>query len=197
MTIPLSKTSCIYKITDVTKLLDLSDIFGNSHPVEVDVGCGKGRFLLARAKSFPEHNFLGIDRMNGRMEKLDRWIIREQVNNICLIEMEADYVISNLIPDNSVSVYYIFFPDPWPKRRHHKNRLLKEPFLNALYRTLIPGGVVNFSTDHQDYFETGRKLFVNDERFTEIDAFQRTEEEKTDFELIFADMQIGNCSFRK
>ncbi len=191
--------STIIELPDITNKLNLEGLFAKESPIEIDIGCGKGRFLLSRAASYPDTNFIGIDRMNGRLGKLDRKIIRANLENVRLIKLEAAYVISELMPPNAISTYYIFFPDPWPKRKHHRRRLMSTDFLDALHRTLISGGTVNFSTDHLDYFDAGYKLLCNDKRFEEIETFQRTESEKTDFELIFTNqnLPIGNCSFKK
>ena len=137
--------------------------------------------------------------MNGRLAKLDRKILRADLENVRLIKLEAAYAVTELLPPDIISTYYIFFPDPWPKRKHHRRRLISTEFLDALYRTLITGGVVNFSTDHLDYFAAGRKLLRDDQRFEEIETFCRSESEKTDFELIFTNqgLPIGNCSFKK
>lgn len=191
--------STIIELSDITHKITIDGVFPKDNPLEIDIGCGKGRFLLSRAKSYPETNFIGIDRMNGRLGKLDRKIMRANLNNVRLIELEAAYVITELLPADIISTYYIFFPDPWPKRRHHRRRLMNTEFLDALHRTLITGGTVNFSTDHLDYFEEGKKLLAADKRFKKIETFQRSESEKTDFELIFTNqgLPIGNCSFAK
>ena len=195
----ITEPSTIIDLPDITHKLSLEGLFAEKLPIEIDIGCGKGRFLLSRASSHQETNFIGIDRMNGRLGKLDRKIMRANLENVRLIKMEAAYVITELLPPEVISTYYIFFPDPWPKRKHHRRRLMSREFLDALHRTLIDGGEVNFSTDHLDYFEAGCKLLRADKRFEEIETFQRSKSEKTDFELIFTNqgLPIGNCSFKK
>ena len=191
--------SLIIELADITQAITLEGLFEKEQPIEIDIGCGKGRFLLSRAASHQQTNFIGIDRMNGRLGKLDRKFIRAEYNNVRLIKMEAAYVITELLPADVISTYYIFFPDPWPKRKHHRRRLMSSEFLDAVHRTLKTGGEINFSTDHLDYFEAGRKLLRADKRFEEIETFQRSESEKTDFELIFTNqgLPIGDCSFKK
>ena len=194
-----TEPSTIIDLPDITHKLSREGLFAEELPIEIDIGCGKGRFLLSRASSHQQTNFIGIDRMNGRLGKLDRKIMRAGLANVRLIKMEAAYVITELLPPEIASTYYIFFPDPWPKRKHHRRRLMSKEFLDALHRTLIDGGEVNFSTDHLDYFEAGQKLLRADKRFEEIETFQRSESQKTDFELIFTNqnLPIGNCSFKK
>ncbi len=179
--------------------LPVGDLFPNPAPLEVDVGCGKGRFLIARAKSHPESNFLGIDRLLTRLRKTDKKIVRAGLSNVRLLSLEADYSVHFLLPPESVSVFYIFFPDPWPKRRHHRRRLFHDSFLKAIEETLIPEGKIHIATDHLNYYEQVHELMTRASAFDEIPPFAPTEEEQTDFELIFLGQgsEIGRCSFQK
>lgn len=183
-----------------TDNLPLDTLFDQPRrPLEVDVGCGKGRFLLARAKTHADTNFLGIDRLSGRLRRIDARILREERPNIRLLNLEAAYVIEYLLPATSVTVFYIFFPDPWPKRRHHRHRLFRPAFLDALNRVLVPGGQVHIATDHTDYFLAIAKLFRGDGRFVEAPAFEPSEEERTNFEITFLQKgaPISRGSFKK
>lgn len=178
--------------------LPLETFFDAEQSLEVDVGCGKGRFLLAHAQKSPSTNYLGIDRMLRRIRKIDKKAIRRGLHNIRLLRMEAYYAVTYLIPDRSVSTYYIFFPDPWPKKRHQKNRLFNPLFIDALYRTLISHGVFHFATDHQPYFEQVMEILENDRRFNRVAPYIPSADERTDFELIFMEQTgIGRGSFQK
>ncbi|MFH0953800.1 MAG: tRNA (guanosine(46)-N7)-methyltransferase TrmB [Verrucomicrobiota bacterium] len=171
---------------------------GQRRPLEVDVGCGKGRFLLARAAEQRGTDFLGVDRMLRRIRKVDNKARRLGLGNIRLLRMEAYYAVAYLIPPSAVTTYYIFFPDPWPKKRHHEHRLFNPRFLDALHRTLVPGGQVHFSTDHLPYFEEVKAVLVADRRFAEIPPFEPGEEERTDFERYYVSRTpIGRLSLRK
>jgi len=167
-------------------------------PLEVDVGCGKGRFLLAHAEAHPDVNLLGVDRMLRRIRKIDRKAGRRKLENIRLLRMEAYYATTYLVPAESVTAYYIFFPDPWPKKKHHKHRLFDDRYMDALHRTLVPGGAVHFATDHLPYCEEVRGLLAADKRFSETEPYVPTENERTDFELWYIRRgEIGRCSVRK
>ena len=180
--------------------LDLASVFGRPPAaLAVDLGSGKGRFLLAHAARHPGISFLGIDCLLLRILRVEREARRRQLANIRLMYVEACYAISYLLPPRSVTTYYIFFPDPWPKRRHHRRRLFDAAFLDALDKTLVPGGAIHVATDHLDYFESIRETFLGDSRFELIPPFVPAEEERTDFELYYLGQgqPIGRCSFGK
>ncbi len=172
--------------------------FPASRPLEVDVGCGKGRFLLARAAAHPDVNYLGIDRMLRRIRKVNNKAIRLKLDNVRVLRMEAYYAVTYLIAPASVAVYYILFPDPWPKKKHHDHRLFNPAFIEALHRTLIDGGVIHFATDHLPYYEEVRARLADPRRFEETDPLVPAPEEQTDFERYYVERtRIGRCSFIK
>ena len=189
---------CRVALEDVASVLDFDAMFPDPHPVEVDVGCGKGRFLSSRAGAHPDTNFLGIDRMGSRLRKVERKIVRAGLENVRLVQLEAAYVLERLLPPAAVQAFYVFFPDPWPKRRHHRRRLISPAFLDDVSRALVPGGILNLATDHLEYFEQALALLQADARFEAVEPFVPSEEETTDFELIFAGQgkPIGRCSFK-
>lgn len=193
--------SIVIKSTGQTAVLDLEKIFNRPGPIkfEVDLGCGKGRFLIARAFAHKEICFLGIDRRQMRILKVERAALRPKLGNIRLLRSEIYFAVDNFIPDESVSVYYLFFPDPWPKRRHHRRRLFDADFLNALQRTLGADGKIHIATDHLDYFSIIRNILAADRRFAETEPFVPAADERTNFELVFMGLNkpIGRCSFTK
>ncbi len=179
--------------------LDVRTRFAHpERPLEIDLGCGKGRFLLAHAAKHPEVNFWGIDRMLRRIRKIDNRARRLDLENIRLSRMEAYYATTYWVPEASVRTMYVFFPDPWPKARHEGHRLFNPRFLDALWRSLEPGGTVHVATDHAPYFEQLSEVFAADGRFAPAEVFAPPPDEKTDFELYYADKKpIGRLSVRK
>ena len=166
--------------------------------LEVDLGCGKGRFLLARAAKFPEVNYLGIDRMLRRIRKVDNRARRLDLGNIRLLRVEAYYAVAYLLPPESVSVYYIFFPDPWPKARHEGHRLFNAKFLDALHETMSDGGVAHVATDHGPYFEQLSQILTGDRRFLAVEIYVPPVVELTDFVRYYIGLKrIGRISVRK
>ncbi|MEI8121883.1 MAG: tRNA (guanine(46)-N(7))-methyltransferase TrmB [bacterium] len=178
--------------------LPLSALYPHPNPLEVDIGCGRGRFLLARALGNPGVNFLGIDHSLLRLQKIDRKAVAAGVRNILLVNDDAVRAIPCL-PAGSVSTVYVFFPDPWPKRRHHSRRLVCPGFIDLVFQALRPGGEIHLCTDHADYFLTITRCWAGDRRFRPIEPFVPSDEEETDFGLIFKTQNrpAHRCSFRK
>ena len=141
------------KPENVDGMLDFAELFGRSATVEMEVGSGKGTFLLEEAKTFPEKDFFGIEWANKYYKYAVDRIARWGVSNVRLMRTDAATFIAEHIPDASVSVFHLYFPDPWPKKRHHKRRFFCDENLAQLLRILTPAGIINIATDHADYFE--------------------------------------------
>lgn len=169
---------------------DLDEVWEQNGPRAMDVGCGKGRFLLAHARRHPDLRILGLERKLRRIRKLDRKATREGLTNIRLLRMEAMYAMTYLIPDEWIDICYVYFPDPWPKERHQGNRLMSPAFLDQIDRTLSPQGVVHFATDHEPYFKDVLETFHADPRWKETTPYLLHEDEVSDFELIHRDTKI-------
>jgi len=186
-------------ILDPAEPLHLHAIFASSRPLEVDVGCGKGLFLLARAKAHPETNFIGIDRLITRLRKVDSKLARAALTNVRLLHSEASYAIEFLLPPETVRTMYIFFPDPWPKRRHHRRRLFTPSFVAAAYRALLRGGRIHAATDDADYFETIARVLGAHGRFAPVEPLELDREQWSNFETTFRNLnaRIHRCSFEK
>lgn len=141
------------KPENIDGMLDFEDLFGRSLPVEIEVGTGKGTFLLAEAQALPEKNFLGIEWANkyykSAVDRLGRW----NIQNVRIIRTDAADFIAGHVPDNSVQTLHLYFPDPWPKKKHHKRRFFCDDNMVQLLRILEPQGTINIATDHAGYFE--------------------------------------------
>lgn len=192
-----SQPTVVIRPPRIDEPLALDALLDPSRPLEIDVGCGKGRFLLARAAAHPEVQFIGIDRMLARIRKVDRKVLRAGLTNVKLLRLEAFYSLQFLLPAHRVQTVYVYFPDPWPKRRHHERRLFGEAFLDVLWSRLLPGGTVQVATDHLDYFAEILRRLQADTRFRQVPHLVRCESEQTDFERIFRGqgLQIGECAF--
>lgn len=179
--------------------LDLSAMFDRPAPLEIDLGCGKGRFLLARARQSDGLNFLGVDRNLRRLAKLNQRLQDARLVNVRLIHTDAMVFLETVLPSACVTTFYVFFPDPWPKRRHHGRRLVSERFVNNIDRALQVGGQLHFATDHVDYFKWIQTQFSDRTSFQAVAPFVPRPDECTDFELRFLKIHtpICRCAFRK
>ncbi len=179
--------------------MPLDQYFDPSKPIEVDIGCGNGRFLMAMAGKRPEANFLGIDRMLSRLRGVDQKIQLERLSNVKLLRIENSYAVNHLLPAGTINSFYIFFPDPWPKRKHHNRRMINSEFVQSIHERLKADGTVHFATDHMDYYDYSLKTFRNNNDLEEMEAFTPKEDERTNFEIVFINQKkpIGRCSFRK
>jgi tRNA (guanine-N7-)-methyltransferase len=141
------------KSESVAGMIDFDVLFGRSAPVEMEVGSGKGTFILEEARAFPDKNFFGIEWANKyyklAVDRMGRWEMR----NVRLMRTDAADFIAEHIPDASIGVFHLYFPDPWPKKRHNKRRFFCDENLLQLLRILKPNGIINVATDHADYFE--------------------------------------------
>jgi tRNA (guanine-N7-)-methyltransferase len=191
--------SVIFKPANWFEPLEWRRVFAQEQPIEIDLGCGKGSFLLWAAGTHPQRNFLGVERLLRRLRRVDRKAVRAGLDNVRLIRVEAAYLIMKLIPDGSVSTYHILFPDPWPKRRHHSRRLVCAPLLGDVHRTLTVGGVVNCATDHEEYFEWIQREFQKTGQFEKQDPVVLPQEAWTDFEREFvaAGKRVYRCRWQK
>lgn len=139
--------------------VDFDLVFGRSGPVHVEIGSGKGSFLLSQATYSPHINFLGIE----WARKYCRFCIdrfgRRGIDNVRMIRADAADFVSRFIPDSSVACFHVYFPDPWPKTRHHKRRFLSNCNIPHLFRCLKPDGTIRFVTDDVKYYEATIKMF--------------------------------------
>ncbi len=145
-------------LAERTTALDVAQIFGRAAPLEVDLGCGDGTFLAALALAHPERNFLGVERMPGRVRAACRKIGDAQIPNARVLRAEIVETLRVLLPARSAAVCHLLFSDPWPKRRHHGRRVFSEEFLEAAARVLLPGGLLRVATDHADYFAAMQRI---------------------------------------
>lgn len=176
---------------------EMAEIRRNGRPLEVDLGCGDGSFLMGMAEKFPERDFLGVERLLGRVRKVCKKATRRGLENARVLRLESRYFIEWLCPEAAVSRLHLLCPDPWPKVRHHRRRLVQLEFLEAVRRALVPGGEFLFMTDHVEYFH-----WV-EEKVAEFGKFERLEwvedsffYPKTDFQQQWESEGKSMCRLR-
>jgi len=141
------------RLSQIEEHVSWPAIFGNTNQVVCEIGSGKGRFLISRAAASPATNYLGIERAVKYHRLIRQRVERRGLTNIRLLNTDAAHFVRTYVPPLSVQHYYILFPDPWPKKRHRKRRLVNGDFLARLLPTLAPGGCIHYKTDFQEYFE--------------------------------------------
>lgn len=134
--------------------LDLRGWFADAdRPLELEIGTGKGTFLVHEAARTPQVNYLGVEYARAFWRYAADRCRRHGLANVRIVCVEAELFVRRYVPDGCCSQVHVYFPDPWPKKRHHKRRLIQAPFLRQLHRKLQPDGCVRLATDHQGYFE--------------------------------------------
>jgi tRNA (guanine-N7-)-methyltransferase len=180
-----SPENLVYELPSILDRLDFARLFPKLRPVEIELGCGDGSFLIDHAAGSPERNFLGVERLLGRIRKVDRKGRRLGLNNVRAVRIEASYFLEFLLPPASVEAVHIYFPDPWPKARHERHRLIQPGFPHLVHRALRPGGRVFLRTDDPDYRDRMIEVFERDTRFRATDTPEPLAAIWTDFERDF------------
>jgi len=183
--------SLIYRPVSWVERVSLAQMFPQSQPLEVEVGTGDGSFLAQWAKACPARNFIGVERLLGRLRKLDRKAQRAGLTNLRLMRIEAGYFLEFLLPPASAQSLHVYFPDPWPKRKHRKNRLINGWFPELARRALGPKGTVYLRTDDPDYFAQMQEVFAADRRFQTCQTPDDLASLVTDFERGFQARGVG------
>lgn len=178
--------------------LDWASWFDPARPVEADIGCGMGRFLLARARANPGVQYLGLELESARIVHVDVAARRAALENLRLLQGDAMRSLP-LLPDGCLRAASVFFPDPWPKRRHWKRRLIQAPFVEAMHRVLVPGGLLHLATDQETYFAQMLDVMGADARYARTETLVREPGEWTDFEKLFRGkgLPVYEASFRR
>jgi tRNA (guanine-N7-)-methyltransferase len=167
---------------DLNGKIDFGLIFGRCGAVHVEIGCGKAAFLLNQARVQPDENFLGIEWANKyyryAVDRIGRW----GLTNVRIVRTDAAVLLQNHISDDSVDFFHIYFPDPWPKKRHHKRRFFNTGNIENLIRCLKRGGTIQTATDHAGYFEQMLQVVSGQSsRLEEIEFFPAAGAEKEEW----------------
>ena len=133
---------------------DAESVFGRRAPLEVEIGSGKARFLIASAQSFPDRDYLGIERSLSYYRICRARISRAAVTNARIVRGDGRIFVETALAPRTVAAFHVYFPDPWPKKKQKKRRLLDGIFLELLGARLVPGGILRIATDHPDYGRT-------------------------------------------
>ena len=177
--------SLIYPLASIIERIDLAQLFPGDQPLEVELGSGDSSFLAEYARRHAGHNFIGVERLLGRIRKLDRKGRRAGLTNLRGVRIESSYFLEYLLPPHSAIALHIYFPDPWPKRKHRRHRLINERFPAVAQQALAPGGTVYLRTDDENYFEQMTAVFAAAPTFHPVETPGELSALLTDFEKDF------------
>ena len=177
--------SLIHEFETILQRMDITKLFPAAQPLEIELGCGDASFLIEHARLNPQTNFLGVERLMGRVNKVDRKGRRLNLTNVRGVRIESAYLLEFLLPTGCAQALHIYFPDPWPKKKHRKFRLINERFTTLAWQALSPRGIVYRRTDDEDYFSQMIEVFAADKRFSAIETPSALAAVVTDFERGF------------
>lgn len=140
-----------YGVQFQTKPIDLNQLYNRNNPKIIEIGFGMGHATWEIAKNNPDKDYLGIEVHSPGVGSLLLHIRENNIDNIRIIQYDAIDVLNTMVPENSISGFHIYFPDPWHKKRHHKRRIIQDEFINLLCKKLVPGGYIHLATDWEDY----------------------------------------------
>lgn len=191
--------SLIHELGSIVEPLDLVALFPARQPLEVELGCGDATFLANYAQLHPDCNFIGVERLLGRIKKLDKKGRRAGLNNLRGVRIESSYFLQWLLPPGCSSALHVYFPDPWPKKKHRRHRLINESFPRLAHTALSPGGTVYLRTDDQDYYEQMTTVFAGDAMFVAVETPPELSVVVTDFEHDFnaRGIQTRRAAYRR
>jgi tRNA (guanine-N7-)-methyltransferase len=171
----------------VGRPLDPRELFGAPLPIEIELGVGKGRFLIARAASMPGTGFIGVERCRTYATMAAERISRQSVPNVRIVRTTAEDLLFRCLGDATVEVVHVYFPDPWPKKRHLKRRLLGPANVGRIAEVLVPGGRLLVKTDHEGYAAVIAEVLAGEPRLVALDAAEAFAGlPQTHYELKFA-----------
>ena len=177
--------SLIYPLCSILERVDLAKLFAADQPLEVELGSGDSSFLVEYARRHAGRNFIGVERLLGRIRKLDRKGRRAGLTNLRGVRIESSYFLEYLLPPHSAVALHIYFPDPWPKRKHRRHRLINERFPALARQALARGGTVYLRTDDEDYFGQMLSVVAADPAFCPVETPRELSALLTDFEKDF------------
>ncbi len=140
-----------YGVSYQEQIINLNQVFGRTNPKIIEIGFGMGNATWQIAQTNPNNDYIGIEVHSPGVGSLLMEVEKHQLNNLKIIHHDASLVIKNMIEDNSIDGFHIFFPDPWPKKKHHKRRIIQTEFIQLLCSKLKCGGYIHLATDWSEY----------------------------------------------
>lgn len=163
----LTNQDIAVELDNYLSVLDLQSLFQQEGPVEIEVGSGKGTFLVNQARAHADVNYLGIEWANQYYKHCVDRVRRWELGNVRVLRTDAREFIGRCLAPGSVRTLHVYFPDPWPKKRHHKRRFFTTSNIKLALRCLTDGGQLRAATDHQEYFEQIRAVLLAEREIAE------------------------------
>jgi tRNA (guanine-N7-)-methyltransferase len=139
---------------------DFPALFGNDNPVALEIGSGKGRWLLTSGASRPDVNFLGIEKSLHYYRVIEKRLTRAALPNTRIVNHDALRVLREMIPERSISEVHIYFPDPWPRKREQKRRLVRPEIVDLIEKAMRTDALGVYVSDHEEAFMAGREALA-------------------------------------
>lgn len=155
----------ILDITEYRIPLEMQDVLNNTNELALEIGFGDGDFLIQMAKERPDLNYIGIEIKRSRFKTAVNNLLKQEISNVKLLHMDAPIALDEVFKPSTFIEAYINFPDPWPKDRHKKHRIINNPFLDKLSIIMKPRGLLEIASDHRDYIEDMLTVFNQNSRF--------------------------------
>ncbi len=178
-------STVIYRLPSILERIDPANLFNKPQTLEIELGSGDGSFLVGYAALHPDRNLIGVERLLGRIRKMERKARRAALENLRGVRIESSYFLGFLLPEHSATAIHVYFPDPWPKRKHRRHRLVNEAFPALAFRALRPDGMVYLRTDDADYFQQMTDVFRATPLFDPAETPAELQQLLTDFEKEF------------
>jgi tRNA (guanine-N7-)-methyltransferase len=155
----------ILDITDYHIPLEMQDVLNNTNELALEIGFGDGDFLIQMAKERPDLNYIGIEIKRSRFKTAVNNLLKQEIRNVKLLHMDATIALDEVFKPSTFIEAYINFPDPWPKDRHKKHRIINNPFLDKLSTIMKPQGFLEIASDHRDYIDHMLTVFNQNSSF--------------------------------
>jgi tRNA (guanine-N7-)-methyltransferase len=162
---PKMMTNPVLDITEYRIPLEMQDVLNNTNELALEIGFGDGDFLIQMAKETPHLNYVGIEIKRSRFRSAVNNLLKRKINNVKLLNMDAMIALDEVFKPGTFIEVYINFPDPWPKDRHKKHRIINNLFLDKLSKIMKPGGLLEIASDHREYVEHMLTVFNENGRF--------------------------------
>jgi tRNA (guanine-N7-)-methyltransferase len=180
--------------------LDLETFLGKNGPIEIEIGCGKGTFLTSYCENHPDLPFIALEwEAEFAFYAAERLAKRPHLKHARVILGDAVPFFRDFLPESCAQAIHVYFPDPWPKKRHHKHRIIRQEFLELMRRAARPGALFYFGTDHAEYDEAAREIFAATPWLEMINSdAEPTEGIQTNFEIKYrkSGRPIHRCVLR-